>query len=44
MQEVSLERITKADLHRLATLALDYFDDLFKRRRHQQSPATSGTK
>ena len=34
MQEYSLERITKADLHRLATLALDYFDDLFKRRPH----------
>jgi hypothetical protein len=30
--EYSLERITKADLRRLATLALDYFDDLFKRR------------
>jgi hypothetical protein len=30
----SLERITRADLRRLATLALDYFDDLFKRRAH----------
>jgi hypothetical protein len=30
--EYSLERITSADLRRLATLALDYFDDLFKRR------------
>ena len=35
--EYSLERITRADLHRLATLALGYFDDLFKRR-----PSPSG--
>jgi hypothetical protein len=32
VQEYSLERITSDDLHRLATLAFDYFDDLFKRR------------
>ncbi len=30
--EYSLERITKIDLRRLATLALEYFDDLFERR------------
>jgi hypothetical protein len=34
MQEYSLERITSDDLHRLATLAFDYFDDLFMRRPH----------
>jgi hypothetical protein len=34
VREYSLERITTADLQRLATLALDYFDDLFKRRPH----------
>jgi hypothetical protein len=35
--EYSLESITRADLKQLATFALDYFDDLFKRR-----PWTSG--
>jgi hypothetical protein len=35
--EYSFERITRADLQRLATLAHDYFDGLYKR-----SPDISG--
>lgn len=34
VSERLFERITKADLRRLAMLAIDYFDDLFDRRPH----------
>src|SRR5262245_7407400 len=32
VSERSFERITKRDLERLATIAIDYFDDLFERK------------